>query len=949
MAALLLYLFFCIAVHGSGLFPDNCAVRLLLGNGLASGSKAAPENYRDLDLHLERRHGRWQPHVWGFARRYNQSNHEGVVRVLAQSPDTTRLRVEMLVMDDPWVEGGFAEYEISLTRSADAAPKGRHAAWFNGADLSGPVAAAVSETVPRSAVLPLTKGEHPRLLFRRHRLPELRERAGTEWGDRILDALRARLATEPGPHDSLGRAMGHGFLYAVFGEEEHGAAGAELVRRRIWDLRGGGGHAHDVARGLQALALAFDLVYDQLTPRDLDLLAKQLTGGSGIVNLRKGLHGNWNNGPNSNWTAIGTGGAGVAALAMLRERGRLGVIPPTPCIPAEQFEATTTRLEQDGDAAWEFRPDTLITNWLHAGPLQPVEMGRVPASLGDPSALAPRIGTAFVHEGREFSFTPLPPTALQSPKVEFLDNVPACLVLPGADSSSITYLHTVVQAPAGISEGIFRCLHPAGFRGARVWIDGRPVPEGAGVRLDPGLHRLLLEVTGPVVYPRFSSAAVGPMLGKWRRFRRLAAEYEQAAGRYRDTGERQDPPILLSTVRRHAAAWATHALGDRGWKTETETYQLISLAMLLPFAMAYENVTGEPLAAGTGLEWVAPLGLARQCASGGGGYGSKGAMGLPSSFLAYGINLSRPELRPALLWELDRRLGSERSMERMSCHDLVNAYVNYPADITARHPSEVMPTVIADRRKGMFIFRNRYLDADDIVTHLFLQAERPRGPAWFLREVGSFRISGLGTAWAVGGGQGKRGKEYTKENVVVVGPDTGRGIGRTLYFEQPEDGVGIVGGDLSGFHNAPTNYGVRASRHFAVDYTGVSGSDALFAVVDSVTGGEWKKWTMHTAGTPTSAGASFTIADRRRKASLHGLFVSPADASVTTSNRVLHVRSDTKHTDFFAVMTLQKDKAPEIIVKGNGLGTRVTVGGRVVQFTGERLVLGRKQGDTDEQ
>ena len=515
-------------------------------------------------------------------------------------------------------------------------------------------------------------------------------------------------------------------------------------------------------------------------------------------------------------------------------------------------------------------------------------------------------------------------------------------MLPKAESSSRSYLFTTVYVPSGTAEGIFRCLHPAGYRGADIWIDGRPVPEGAGVRMYPGMHRVLIDVTGAVVCPRFISADVGPMIGKWRRFKRQAAGYERAVGVYDRTGERQDPPVLLSILERHAAAWATHAIGDHGWKTETEGYESISLAMMLPFALTYQNVTGEPLAPGTGLGWVLPLAMARSCGSGGGGYGGKGAMGLNSEFLSLGLPLCEPELAPAMQWELARRIADDKQRAAISCRGLVAAYVNYADTVEPHPPREIMPTTIADHRKGAFVIRNRYRDSNDFVTHFFLQTERPRGPAWFLREAGSFRISGMDTAWAIGGGQGKREKEYEKENVVVVEPNTGHGIGKTLYFEEPESGVTIIGGDLSDFHNTPTNYNVTATRHILVDYSERAGVAALFVVVDRVTGKDRKKsWIMHTAGTNIKTdGATFTIAGKSPDTSLRGQVISPINATVAAIGSSITIDSDADVADYFVLMTVQKGDAPILNVKGSGIEAAVIVGARTISFKKGRLVLG---------
>ena len=88
-------------------------VRLQLQNAIAIGGKATSGNCRNMDVYLRRQNGKWAPTAWGFARKYNQSTHEGTVRLLEESAVRTKLHLEMLILDDPWVEGGFAEYDVS--------------------------------------------------------------------------------------------------------------------------------------------------------------------------------------------------------------------------------------------------------------------------------------------------------------------------------------------------------------------------------------------------------------------------------------------------------------------------------------------------------------------------------------------------------------------------------------------------------------------------------------------------------------------------------------------------------------------------------------------------------------------------------------------------------------------------------------------------------------------
>jgi hypothetical protein len=69
-------------------------------------------------------------------------------------------------------------------------------------------------------------------------------------------------------------------------------------------------------------------------------------------------------------------------------------------------------------------------------------------------------------------------------------------------------------------------------------------------------------------------------------------------------------------------------------------------------------------------------------------------------------------------------------------------------------------------------------------------------------------------------------------------------------------------------------------------------------------------------------------------ASLSGRFVAPAAPKF--------VRGAVTGSDvYFVVFTLQRGAPPEIRVEGEGLTSRVTVGGQTVTFDGERIVWGR--------
>ena len=408
-------------------------------------------------------------------------------------------------------------------------------------------------------------------------------------------------------------------------------------------------------------------------------------------------------------------------------------------------------------------------------------------------------------------------------------------------------------------------------------------------------------------------------------------------------------PLGIAISCRQIARWFRYGIGDHAWKTEPEGYHFMSLGRALLLAAAYRNCMGRDLAPGTGIAWAVPQGMLRSCPSGGGGYSGESG-GLSDTCLCCAMHMAPPELVPAAVWEFNRRFLPDK-LTRLSCRDLALAFANYPLNVQPVHPEKIMPKVLEDRRKGAYIFRDHFGTEDDFVTHLFLRSESPAGPAYFHNQAGSFRISGLGTAWAVGAPGDKRNWLYANENVLEVNPSPGQGLGRMTYFTHKPDGSGVVGADMSHVYNRKTGgwtmaLGAEADRHFAVDYGGSCGSPALFAVVDRVRGGGHKAWILHTGGSGIGVeGRTFTIRGAEKKrggrgpATLRGWFVAPDELEVTASGSTIRAVSFKKNVDYFVVMTVQRGRPPQLDAAGEGLDAVVRVGKQEVRFRDGKLVL----------
>ena len=295
-----------------GKLPDNAVAFVTLVDALVRPED--PAMRKPLDLELTRSKGAWEATVVGSGRKYNQGFHVGTLEETAGG----RLRIEMQVGDDPWVTGGFGEYEIDLNvGSGDLT--GSYEGRYNYHGVLGELTGRLLPLRPpiASDVPPLESGEHPRLVFRRGEIPAMRRRAQTAIGRAIGRAIRDRSESSGG----LDGAVGCGFLYALYGDEPMGrrAVPALIAAAR----RTGFAHLHERAYDLNTASIAYDLAYDCLTDEEREEVTTYLAKMQGIVVPSVGMTGNFNNGPNSNWTAIGLGGTGLVSLATLKEQGPL--------------------------------------------------------------------------------------------------------------------------------------------------------------------------------------------------------------------------------------------------------------------------------------------------------------------------------------------------------------------------------------------------------------------------------------------------------------------------------------------------------------------------------------------------------------------------------------------------------------------------------------------------
>ncbi|MGD0898152.1 MAG: HEAT repeat domain-containing protein [Thermoguttaceae bacterium] len=960
-----------------GKLPPDACVLLSLKDSLLLPKD--PSARRTLVVTLIREGGKWTETASGTSRGYNQGFHSGEV---VKGDDRT-IELEMVVNDDPWVMGGFGSYRIELDPGEEL--KGKFTGQYNYRPVSGEVTGDLLPLPPppgASNTPPLESGEHPRLAFRKGELPAMRKRALTPIGKAIVRTIRDRVEGRGGTvteDAGLDGAIGCGFLYVLFGDEAMGRRAVPALRATVKSP--GGGHPHDKAYKLNSAAFAYDFAYDCLTEEENKEIGTYLAECQGIIVNSVGLTGNFNNGMASNWTAIGTGGPGLAALAMLREKGPITVHPPREQMPVYELAADAEAGPADGVPVHEYRSGEVLKQWLLLGPFDGAE-GDPLAPLGGAEKARLSLGTKVQFQGNTMKCVPLPESSVV-PSAAFATK-PFKITLPAFSLGARSYLYSLLKVGQETGTNI-DVSFPFGFQEAALWINGTKVVNGGNAILKPGLHRLLIEVKGPVVCPTFRDTDAYLRMGHYLRYVRQMKKFEIAKKRYEETGERQDIPIKAGHARNAMLSWWRNSIGDHGFGTEGGYPHAYD--NLMPFTMAYENATGERIVPGTSLPWLYPLTMAFDSVSthaagkAGGRFGYTVVKSGPFGMLVHAFP---PELMPAAMWKLSEdRL--ENTLQQMGCKELVFLFSGFPPDVAPQPPEKVMPKVIEDRRKGGYVFRKSYdRGADDFTASIFLRSEPSRGPCYFFPEGGSFCFAGLGTAWAMTMPGSKHDWQYAVQNVVLMPPTCGNGFGKKVYFESKSDGSGVLGADTSSMYR-PLGANIKAMRHFAVDYSEASGTPALFVLVDRVHGGKGKTWVMHSGGSSNRIeGSTFTIAGQQPDTSLRGQLLTPdgialsagpvmweepnpaykkftsaaksknkpkmagGDIEIQTEappeyivlpgGTAATLKADTKeeNADFFFVMTVQKGPAPKFEVEGRGLDAKVKVGKRIVRFDKEK-------------
>jgi hypothetical protein len=332
-----------------------------------------------------------------------------------------------------------------------------------------------------------------------------------------------------------------------------------------------------------------------------------------------------------------------------------------------------------------------------------------------------------------------------------------------------------------------------------------------------------------------------------------------------------------------------------------------------------------------------------------------------------GLGAVKPEWLPALKWCFDRDAGLQGKQHFGCAYPYQAAYAlkNYPFDVEARPPGEVLPLFAADSANGHFVLRNRWQDADDAIVELFANARGlppPKGKEDAL-SAGVFTVSGLGGVWLRGFAGVSRVNDKAGADILYAendGRQTFVGMDLSGLYRPAPPKVKVRGGmtrdfkpivktqwqkdAIQEFLKTPVREKVpsgpkvagaestnRMIRHVAADLSGACGAPVLLAMVERSSDATPTRWRVPVPNLVPSADG-FTAGDANG-ANLAGRIVAPGGARVQAGQIA-------GKGEYFLVMTLQQGAAPAARIEGTGLDARVVLGGRAVSFNGRRIVFG---------
>ena len=941
----------------------------------------------NLLLRLEADDGRWR-RVVGTAFDYSWGVHTGVVTEAAIGEAAVTVKVALLTDGDPWNPGDrVAAYLVKLNRGADGGLEGTYEGTFDGWDMTGRATGTIRPPLPivNKSYVPPAPDEHPRLLFRKYDLPALRAKWRTPFGQAYF-----RRAVESWDAVSLG------VLRHLTGDKKYALEAMKIVGQYQKDVTSTVGIARDgwgtggMGHRLVAVSAAYDLCCDAWPDDFRKGVEKDLM--TAVEYQQKLQGGNWH--PCSNWYGPPRGSAAIASLALWGLKGEGLKRPADPIASAVAIPPAADYEPGRGVPVSDFVPGRFPQGWLVAGPVPAVERIDLLDRLGGYAKARPEAGTTFgritVVDERlkltHMAFGALPAEAVSDAGIDLTK------VVPGGGPSTCVF-YTVLNVADEQVVGLARRLPET-----RVWLGGAMLEDLKYYRLKTGLYPMTVvngsQKSQDVIGARLTSPGSGTHDPRRARYEMERKLWEHDRHTRQQLGPVDARVLRMVDVGRHQVYQHFRmGVGDGGFAAETGGYAGIATWSCLYYAAMHAEMFGRNVSAHPDATHVIPRHLMQVH------FPPRGrliwqkinsAAGFPAAWVAAALPIVPDEYKPGVLWGWNKISGVTDEASRVNVlpsprgdaenrgMHLAHAFVNYPPEMEAVHPSKGMPLTWEAPTFGFYCFRSGWDFKEDFIAQVFLKASLIKG--WNHPNAGTFRLYGLGHDWAIG--PTSRGAIRVQESVVLLPEDEvlEGACGHLSHLATGKDGSGVLTMDMGDVYSGrgkrmlydrncirwsdPERFvasGITGLRAFAFDYSGLCGSPCLMVLVDQIDGGKRKDWIWQfPEGTKEKVrieGNTFAL--DYGDASMNATFVAPKDARINIPLKVFGFESHGEQIvnwnvvkaaggeNYFMVATLQRGKPPAVQVAGEGLAAKVTVGRRTIRFDPgppAKIVLGERAG-----
>ena len=653
-----------------------------LQNALRQGNTSKP-----LDVTLTVRDGVWEKNVYGFASTFNTMEHEGTLADMTRAGDALTGTLSMSIKGDAWVPGGSAQYALTLKRDGERVT-GTFTGDFAGKPTMGAITGTFGPVWPATVEghVPITAGEHPRLLFRKGDIQLLGKRAETPEGKAIVARLRETLKGTPDYNYSFYTvgffAAGHAFLYTLTGDKTEAEEARKLV---VSSLSTPIGMPKAYYRALQTsgIALAYDLCYDAWEPDFRWWLAGELEAKAEYLRVTR-VDEAMN--PSAASVAWSLACMGLADLAIIGDPAPLRPKPAGP--QTVTIDPPKDFVPAAGAPVLPFVNDAVPAQWLVASPIARVADEDPLLSIGGREKANPGPDTAVTFGEQTAKFTPLPDAwRIKRGKYQAID-------LKAANQGKgnvTTYYYTVLKVEHPVLAQItFESAAPQKWNPtARTvrdfWLGGVRLQDGDFVRLSPGLYPFLAqaktgslnvpvpfaphlaeftEADAAAIFARFTTD-YAPALHAWE----VDNTYYEAHGKSAITAE-----INVGRAERAVQRFLTLVVKPDGEPATDSWLHRARVCGMQEFLAADRCAHGIDPTASTGAPMLLPALLAHTSSSGHGG-------SIAGDF-ALGFGLVAPDRLAEVKAGFDKLFGlaGDKSFDISMPHHAISLLAQYPFD-----------------------------------------------------------------------------------------------------------------------------------------------------------------------------------------------------------------------------------------------------------------------------